>query len=388
MFNSIFNKLRLAIGAKLHLYRPYKTIYNLNLNPLIEQKRVALVFLLDAHTSIADMDQVTHPNMEQHYFIIQTLLKHDCIIDVFDCRRDVLPYNFPTRSDIYDIIIGFGEQYLTLCKMNPNAKKILYVTENAPWVVDIKFAERQNYYKERYGKQIYTIARKGLYSREMFEMSDIGIVMSGPNNIREMKRVLPNIKRINVNAIKGLEPVGCDVRIKMTDARKHFLWFGSGGLIHKGLDILIDAFRQLPDCYLDIYGAPPKEIDQFDLSDNVVNHGVINVNSQQFLDDVVAKHAFVVSLSCSEGMMSGIATCMMYGLIPISTKESGYDDCPYVINVEDWHVDNVVKVLKECSNMPVENLNNIVTAVKTFANQRYMSVNFAEEIDNILLSII
>ncbi len=43
--------------------------------------------------------------------------------------------------------------------------------------------------------------------------------------------------------------------------RNNFLWFSSSGFVHKGLDLVLDAFRDLPDCHLTICVTLEKDKD-------------------------------------------------------------------------------------------------------------------------------
>ena len=43
--------------------------------------------------------------------------------------------------------------------------------------------------------------------------------------------------------------------LEIHEDRKKFLWFGSTGGIYKGLDLLIEAFRDTPECNFHIVGA-------------------------------------------------------------------------------------------------------------------------------------
>ena len=349
------------------MYGPTRVIYNLNYNPAHPQKRVALVYLSRFHDKYVQEVATNHPSTEQHLLMLHELLSLDYVVDIYQCMGD-RPYNFPTVAS-YDIILGFGGYYVQLCRLNPAARKILFITENAPWVVREKFAQRMKYYKERHHREVYTICRDDFYTDEMFALSDVGIAMSGSFNIKGMKSTLSLIYQIPVNAIKNLPyEVG---RKDMEWARRRFVWFGSRGLIHKGLDILIDAFRDLPDCQLDIYGAPHSEISCWTLPPNVTNHGSICVQSDEYVREVVGQHAFVISLSCSEGMQSGIATCMMSGLIPLVTPETGYDDCPHALFFDDWHLESVRDRIRLCSEMQPCRLFELETAVQKYAEEHY-----------------
>ena len=57
---------------------------------------------------------------------------------------------------------------------------------------------------------------------------------------------------------------------------------------------------------------------------NVVHIGFINLKSERFLN-LMNEASFILFPSCSEGMASGVLTCMNHGLIPIITKECGID---------------------------------------------------------------
>ena len=169
----------------------------------------------------------------------------------------------------------------------------------------------------------------------------------------------------------------------MTNTNK-FVWFGSAGIIHKGLDILIDAFAEMSDLQLDIYGAPHEEIDYLRCPANVFVYERIDVSSDDFINEVVNKHVFVLSLSCSEGMMSGIATCMLAGLIPIVTKETGYDDCPFVFSFDDWHIEKVKEKLRECVGVSPDELKMRSSRVKEWAYNHNTNRQLKESFDNIL----
>jgi len=44
------------------------------------------------------------------------------------------------------------------------------------------------------------------------------------------------------------------IKEKKENFNRHFLWFGSSGAIHKGLDLLLDYFSKRKDLYLHICG--------------------------------------------------------------------------------------------------------------------------------------
>lgn len=364
---------RHAIGEMVKMYGPTRVVYNLGIVPYAKQKRVALVYLSRVHDKVIYNDEkVFHPSIAQHTVMLQQLLALGYIVDVYNCSGDK-PYNFP-RQATYDAIIGFGPFYMRLCQLSPSAMKILYITENAPWVVREKFAQRMKYHKKLFGHEDFTIRRNDFYTDQMFDISDAGIAMTGSHNIVRMQERLAGIVRIDANALPN---PSFDIGKKDFDAaRNRFVWFGSRGLIHKGLDILIEAFRELPHYQLTIYGAPASELRGWKLPPNVINRGKIEVMSRQYIDDVVMSHAFTLSLSCSEGMQTGIATCMMSGLIPLVTPETGYDDCPHALHFNGWSCEEVVRRINECASISFTQLRNRSEQVRTYAMEHYTDKAF------------
>jgi len=110
------------------------------------------------------------------------------------------------------------------------------------------------------------------------------------------------------------------------EAKNHFLWFGSSGLIHKGLDLLLEVFKEMPDSHLHICGIIDSEskfktsyYEELYNTKNIHTYGYQNIQSKSF-KDIISKCAFIIFPSCSEGGGGSVINVMVYGLIPIVTK--------------------------------------------------------------------
>ena len=104
---------------------------------------------------------------------------------------------------------------------------------------------------------------------------------------------------------------------------KNYLWLGSFGMVHKGLDLVLEAFQELPDCNLTICGPVNRESDfqkayfkELYQSPNIKTLGFIDVSGDQFLK-VIKNTCALIYPSCSEGQAGSVITCMHAGLIPI-----------------------------------------------------------------------
>lgn len=51
----------------------------------------------------------------------------------------------------------------------------------------------------------------------------------------------------------------CSQEKDFDTCHQNFLWFGCGSLVHKGLDWVLEAFSQMPDCHLTICGSISQE---------------------------------------------------------------------------------------------------------------------------------
>jgi len=139
------------------------------------------------------------------------------------------------------------------------------------------------------------------------------------------------------------------------DAKKHFLWFGSSGLIHKGLDLLLEVFKELPNLNLHICGPIDNEPkfkncyhEELYNYNNIHTYGYLNIQSKSF-KDIISRCSFVIYPSCSEGEPSSIINVMVYGLIPIVTNTAG-------IRIKDFGIE-----IKELANTSVKE--SIIKAV-------------------------
>lgn len=113
--------------------------------------------------------------------------------------------------------------------------------------------------------------------------------------------------------------------------RRRYLWFGSGGLVHKGLDLVLEAFAEMPDHELWICGPIRRERDfertyfrELYRSPNIRTVGWVDVAPKPFLE--LAKSCLgLVYPSCSEGGGSSVYTCMHAGLLPLINFEVSVD---------------------------------------------------------------
>lgn len=351
-----------------------------------KQKKILLCYLSQcfepAHYHIS------HSNVQGVLSMVNVFIKLDFCIDVCYCN-DEKAYNL-LQDENYDYIFGFGKTFDKLTQKNKKATAILIVTENDPNVVETKYKERIKYFRERHPKWNVNRfkPRNNFYFKETFRKYNIAIIMTSSYNINKFIKPFQKTYQINVNGLYNKSFSLINKLAVLPSTKNKFLWFGSLGLLHKGLDILIDVFELLPDFTLDIYGAVDYELKAIkSIPSNVHIMGRINVLSDEFIR-VAESHRYVISASCSEGMNTGIITCMLHGLIPIVTRETGIETQESVIEINSIKVEELAEQLKEVSNIDYNQIFMQSKNIYEYAQSTFTLENFTNRFEGIVKDII
>ncbi len=176
--------------------------------------------------------------------------------------------------------------------------------------------------------------------------------------------------------------------------RNRFVWFGGYGLVHKGLDIVLDAFTELPECYLTVMGPVHEETDFRRLyhkelfeTANIRTIGWIDVTSPRFVE-IANDSLGVVYPSCSEGTAGSVVTCMHAGLIPIISYESGVDVDGFGVLLRTSSIGEIKNTVRRISSLPREELERRARAAWEHARANHTRERFAEEYQKIIKSIV
>lgn len=166
--------------------------------------------------------------------------------------------------------------------------------------------------------------------------------------------------------------------------RRRFLWFGSGGLVHKGLDLVLEAFAGLPGHHLTVCGPIARERD-FELAfwrelyetPNIDTVGWVDVAGPAFRA-LAASTLGLVYPSCSEGGGGSAINCMHAGLVPVLSYEASVDVAPeYGRILEESSVAGVRRAVKELSARPAGELEAMARASWRHAREHHTREGFA-----------
>ncbi|MEM8963041.1 MAG: glycosyltransferase family 1 protein [Acidobacteriota bacterium] len=194
------------------------------------------------------------------------------------------------------------------------------------------------------------------------------------------------IHRVPISAPAVYDPIEREI----ATCRNHFMWFGSGGLVHKGLDLVLEAFAGMPEMFLTVCGPIDAERDferaywreLYDLP-NIHTHGWIDVESQDFLD-LARRTMGVVFPSCSEGGGGSVYTCMHAGIVPLTGRGASIPIEPaWGVRLEtaehpEITVESIRVAVREFAARPIEELAAMSAAAYAHANQHHTRERFTE----------
>ena len=159
--------------------------------------------------------------------------------------------------------------------------------------------------------------------------------------------------------------------------RNRFVWLGGTGMVHKGLDLVLEAFADLPDCHLTVCGPVSREkpfesLYQRELYElpNIETIDWIDTLSAQFRQ--IASEAVALILpSASELSCGSVIAGMMTGLIPVTTPSTDIDVSEIGFSIEEDSVEAVRSAVCAVRDQPTARLAEMSQASWDAANQRY-----------------
>ncbi|MDZ8024278.1 MAG: glycosyltransferase [Nostoc sp. DcaGUA01] len=170
--------------------------------------------------------------------------------------------------------------------------------------------------------------------------------------------------------------------------RKNFLWFGGSALVLKGLDLVLDAFAQMPEYHLTVCGpiSNDKEFEKAFYRElyetpNIHTYGWIDVSSPEFIE-VTNNCLGLVYPSVSEGQSGAVISCLQGGLIPILSYESGVDVHDFGVIFDNLSLEEIKAKVRSISNLPVEDLKVKSRKAWEYARTNHTKEKFAQAYRN------
>jgi hypothetical protein len=365
----------------LFFKRIIKKYKNKNLHNLYNsnhQKRVLISYITKPFWK--------NSNIHSNYIEAVTIAK---VFDDLGFVVDIVEYDTKLSkrffvNNIYDVVFGFGDVFINAIynNQNKNMVKISYATgahncfQNNAEILRIKGL----YQRKGILLEPRRIINKpfSLYTHLSDAIFIIGNKKFTAQSFKEYTNTPSFCIRLPIFSLKHI--YNRDYSI----AKYNFLWFGSSGLVHKGLDLCLEVFSQYKNVHLHI--CSPREGDFFELyhkelfeTSNIHYHGFIDIQTPQY-KDIAELCAFSIFPSCSEGMSGSLLTTMASGLIPIATMQTGVDrinEYGYIIEGSVKSIDAIVnEVIQIDSQVLYDKSNKVAQYTKENFNKENFNKDF------------
>jgi len=334
----------------------------------------------------SDNIPVSHTKYWESLQIAKTFLELGFDVDVINYNNSLF---FPNKS--YNIFIGSRINFeKTAQRLNPDCIKIAHLTISH-WCYNNKAqCERVLSVQKKKGVTIYPI--KMAETNLAIEYADFATILGNHVTIDTYKYANKTIYPVRISTPVLFPWIE---NKKFNECRKNFLWFGSEGLVHKGLDLVLEVFSEMPDYNLTVCGPVSDEKDfertyykELYQTPNIKTVGWVDIDSQEFHEIINNSIAFVYP-SCAEGQSGGVVTCLHASLIPIVSIQSGVDiSDDFGISLRQCTHDELKKSITYISQLKNHDLEKMAKKAWEFARENHTRETFSRDYKNAITSIL
>jgi glycosyltransferase involved in cell wall biosynthesis len=233
----------------------------------------------------------------------------------------------------YDLVIDIDKNLGRLAPLlPPGALRLLHMTGGYGPVANAAERTRLEALRRRRGLSLAprrqvpdldAVARSLAAADRCSLLGNAATLSTYPGDVQARTTLLPATASFLGASAKGPD--------ELVPPGREFLYFAGSGAVHKGLDLVLEAFERLPGWRLHVV-APIGGEEDFLLAyrrelverPEVTLHGPLDPVGPAFAA-LVRRCFAVLQPSCSEGQSTSVLTCMRAGLIPIVSREAGVD---------------------------------------------------------------
>lgn len=325
---------------------------------------------LNPDPKILDM----HTNRWESMEMVRAFVERRYAVDLIDTSNTSF---IPKKK--YDIFVDNGSNMDRLTPLlGPDCKKILHAT-TAHWKFN-NDAEQKRFDELFERRGVRLPVDRVLKPNKAAEFSD-EITLLG-NEFTSGTYSFAN-KKISRIPISTTHLFNSPKEKDFEAVRKNFIWFGGAGVIHKGLDLVVEAFAQMPEYNLTICGKIDGEKDFLEIYKkelalpNMQIAGFVDPGSEAF-ERMRKNNVALIYPSCSEGQSGAVVLCMHAGLIPITSYESGVDVGDSGVILKENTIEQIKTEVTNLASSPSEILEAKARSAWEFARANHTRETLAK----------
>ena len=385
----------LDIGVEKHKIIVLKELLIENVFSQSYEKRALISYIISPFIFGGDFKK--HTNHMECLTAARIFDSLGYIVDVVNCDADVqIDYSG------YDVVYGMADNLERSFEYEEGMIRIFYATGCNPIYSNVETLKRSREFIKHGRGFAFSSTRfiEGNQEKQIF-LSDQVIVLGNEFVESTYTRFDDNNSSWRYSRLNAFFYNNENINVQdknYSDARSHFVWFGSSGCLHKGLDLAIQLALDHPEYTLHICGARHKEELEFwdyyqsfvNEADNIVEHGFLNVASKEF-SDLMMKCGFAIFPSVSEGGCPALLTVMGNGgLIPLTSVRTGLDLPEFipVLRQEQNSLQEYEKLIEYWSTFSDNHLREISIALKEYVCKNYTYESYKYCLEQIIRKVL
>ena len=330
------------------------------------------------------------PNSHTEYWeclqVAQTFLNLGYAVDVIDAHNKTFQ---PAKP--YALFVGHRMNFDRLAKsLSRECIKIAYL-DTANWVFNNHATYRRKLELQQRKRITLSDSHRLIEINLAIEHADYAVTYGNQFSLGTYQYANKPLFRV---------PISTCAQFPWPESKEHgacranFLWFGSHGFVHKGLDLVLEAFADMSEYHLYVCGPLERE-KEFDkayyrelyLTPNIHPVGWVDVDGPEFLE-VAKKCLGVVYPSCSESGGGSVITCLHAGLIPIVSYESSVDVEDFGVVLQDCSIQTIQETVRMVSQLPSDRLHQMARKAWEHARATHTRDTFADGFKKIVTDIL
>jgi glycosyltransferase involved in cell wall biosynthesis len=342
-----------ALGLEIHRYRPgfATTCVSLSATGSPRKGNVLIAYILDPFLRRSGEEvSTTHTHHHESLLMAQVWREQGYDIDIIDYRNHEF---IPNKR--YDFFVSARTHLERIAGcLNPDCVKIVHLDTS-----HFAFNNHATHGRILSTQQRRSVSLPGsmrlVEANRAIECADYGVVLGNGTTASTYRYAGKPLFTLNVpSAVEFPVPDTKD----FTACRSSFLWFGSGGMVHKGLDLALEAFSTMPEMHLTVCGPVAAERDFQQLyrrelheTANIRTVGWVDVAGTEFAR-IIGGSIGVVYPSCAEGQAGSVVTCLRAGLLPIVSAETGLDVTDFGWILNGASVEEICRAVRDVASLP------------------------------------
>ena len=309
-------------------------------------RRALLLYSVDAFRRGPDR----HQNVSQQRMLAEALGERGHAVDVIDWNEraaGVLRGPYDVVVDLHPASRPVYEDHLV-----PNAVRIAYITGSNPEFANAAERARLAALEQRRGVVLQPRRQTPPFPPGSLERCDSLFLIGGRATLATYAgRALPPT-HVLPNSAFDVEPTDFSRR---DPAR--FLFLGSMGQVHKGLDRLLEVFGEAAQLSLVVCSRTSGEPDfarayRMELTrlPNVRVAGFMDLKSREFRE-LQSTCGTMILPSCAEGQSGTVTVALAHGLPCIVSRECGFDD-PEISVLGDCEIATIAQEVRRRAAEP------------------------------------